>query len=117
MRFKVDENLPEDVAALLNESGHDAVTVLIENLGGSTDAKISAVCKQEERILITLDTDFADIRSYPPDQHSGLIVLRLKRQDKIHVIQAIKRLVEAAFPEPVEGRLWIVEENRIRIRE
>ena len=116
MRFKIDENLPEEVVDLLGQSGHDAITVLAENLGGSSDAEISAACQWEERTLRTLDTDFADIRTYPPDQYSGIIVLRPKRQDKLHVIQAIQRLLDAAFPEPVEGRLWIVEENRMRLR-
>jgi hypothetical protein len=36
--------------------------------------------------LVTLDTDFCDIRKYSPQDYHGLIVLRLKRQDKPHVL-------------------------------
>lgn len=34
MRFKVDENLPIEVAEMLRQAGHDAATVLEQHLGG-----------------------------------------------------------------------------------
>ena len=67
MKFKIDENLPVEVLDLLNAAGHDALTVLDQNLIGEIDRTIMDVCKQEERALITLDLDFADMRSYPPE--------------------------------------------------
>lgn len=115
MKFKIDENLPVEVANLLTEQEHDALTVFQENLDGAPDSYISIVCRREKRALITLDTDFADIRSYPPKDFSGLIVLRLKRQDKPHVLSVIKRLIRLLPNEPLEHHLWIVEEERVRI--
>ena len=82
MRFKVDENLPVELADLLREASHDAATVLEQQLAGAMDADVASVCQHEARALITLDTDFADIRAYPPEKYAGLIVLRLRRQDK-----------------------------------
>jgi predicted nuclease of predicted toxin-antitoxin system len=75
-RFKVDENLPREAQALLRNAGHDAQTVYDECLVGHTDARILDVCLNEERVLITLDLDFSDIRQYPPSSHSGIWVLR-----------------------------------------
>ncbi|MCD6289538.1 MAG: DUF5615 family PIN-like protein [Anaerolineae bacterium] len=92
LRFKVDENLPSEVAEHLRRAGYDAETVLTEHLGGSSDMAIAAICQREARTLITLDTGFTDIRTYPPDQYAGLIVLRLKRQDKRHVLAIVARL-------------------------
>jgi hypothetical protein len=46
-------------------------------MGGQSDSKIGDIVCAEKRALITLDLDFADIRSYPPEQYAGLIVLRL----------------------------------------
>ena len=66
--------------------------------------------------MITLDADFADIRAYPPEQFPGLIVLRLRRQDKLHVLEVIGRLIPLLSSEPLEHLLWIVEETRLRIR-
>jgi len=115
MKFKIDENLPVEVANLLTEQGHDALTVFQEHLDGAPDSYISIVCRREKRALITLDTDFADIRAYPPQDFSGLIVLRLKRQDKPYVLSVIKRLIRLLPNALLEHHLWIVEEKRVRI--
>lgn len=117
MRFKIDENLPVEAAGLLRQAGYDAETVGGQGLNGSPDADILSVCRAEKRTLITLDTDFADIRRYLPAQTSSLVVLRLQKQDKPYVLGILKRLLEVISREPVEGRLWIVEETSIRVRE
>ncbi len=117
MKFKIDENLPIDAAVVLNHAGHDAVTVLDQQLGGSSDLDLAALCREEDRALITLDTDFADIQTYPPQEFPGLIVLHLHRQDKSHLLEILKRLVKTLSTEPLDRRLWIVEEDRLRIRE
>lgn len=116
MKFKADENLPIEVADLLRKAGYDAVTVVEQQLEGSADSTIASVCQKEERVLITLDTGFADIRAYPPVEFPGLIVLRLYRQDKLHVLRAIERLIPLLSSEPLEHLLWIMEETRLRIR-
>jgi predicted nuclease of predicted toxin-antitoxin system len=116
MRFKVDENLPIEVAEMLRQAGHEATTVLEQHLGGSDDTQLAALCQLEGRILVTLDMDFSDIRTYLPAEYPGLVVLRLRQQDKPHVLDVFVRLVQVLDQEPMEGYLWIVEENRIRIR-
>ena len=63
---------------MLTEHGHDAMTVFQENLAGAPDSDISIACQREKRALVTLDTDFADIRTYPPQDFSGLVILRIK---------------------------------------
>ena len=116
MDFKVDENLPQEVAQLLVKAGHDAVMALEEGLGGSSDQALVEVCQREGRTLVTLDAGFGDIRRYPPSAYPGLIVLRLRRQDKQHILDALPRLLDVLKGESITGRLWIVEERRIRIR-
>ncbi|MEM1116298.1 MAG: DUF5615 family PIN-like protein [Bacteroidota bacterium] len=116
MRFKLDENLPTRAAALLRDAGHDAVTVLDQKMGGAADPDLATVCQQEGRALVTLDTDFADIRTYPPARHTGLLVLRLRRQDKLHVLDTLRRILPLLDDEPLDGHLWIVDEQRVRIR-
>ena len=116
MKFKIDENLPVEAAELIRNEGYDAVTVWDQNLGGAADQNIAKVCNKEGRALITLDKDFANIRSYPPGEYFGLIVLRLIRQDKIHVLETIKRILPILRKQQPKKQLWIVEENDIRIR-
>lgn len=116
MRFKLDENLPEDGARVLAAAGHDTANALGEKLGGKPDPDIAKICKIEQRALTTLDTGFGDIRRYPPAEYAGLVVLRLARQDKPHILAVLGRLLDKFTREPLAGRLWIVEEHRLRIR-
>jgi predicted nuclease of predicted toxin-antitoxin system len=66
VKFKFDENLPAELGAVLRVAGHDAHSVPEENLRGAADTSIASVCREEQRILITLDLDFAHIKNYPP---------------------------------------------------
>jgi len=116
MKFKVDENLPDEVAELLRDAGHDAVTIYEERLVGADDDDIAPVFLKEERAFMTFDLGFANIRSYPPSEYYGLVVFRLKRQDKLHVLEVCKQLLETVGFERLTRCLWIVEEKRVRIR-
>ncbi len=116
MKFKIDENLPIELSELLQRAGYEAMTVPEQHLGGRPDTDIASVCQKEGRILVTLDTDFADIRRYPPQEFSGLIVLRLIRQDKPHVLEVFEHLIKLFSKEPLDHHLWMVEEKRVRIR-
>ncbi|MBE2221158.1 MAG: DUF5615 family PIN-like protein [Anaerolineae bacterium] len=116
MKFKIDENLPIEIATLLRDAGYDAKTVLDQMLGGKPDFTIAEICQEEERVILTLDLDFADIRAYPPSDYAGLIVFRLSQQDKFHVLHVCQRLIAAFERETPQQKLWIVEDNRIRIR-
>lgn len=117
MKLKVDENLPVEVAVLLRHAGHDAMTVPEQALTGILDEPLSAVCTAEARALVTLDVGFANTLRYPPRRYAGLIVLRLEQQAKPHVLAVVERLLPVLAQEPAAGRLWIVDERRVRIRE
>jgi len=116
MKFKLDENLPVDLAGSLADAGYDATTVAAQGLQGAADSDLMNACKNEGRALITLDLAFADIQLYPPRENPGLIVVRAKRQDKEYLLSLFKSVIALLAKEPLERRLWIVEEGRVRIR-
>ncbi len=116
MLFKVDENLPVEVAEAFVAAGHGADTVNDEGYQGSSDAIIAQVCARERRTLVTVDLGFADIRAYPPQGSPGFIVLRLSRYDKEYVLRVIQGLFSLLENEEVTNRLWIVEDKQVRIR-
>lgn len=115
MRFKVDENLPDEFAVILLDAGHDASTVRDQALGGHPDSEVAALCRSEQRALITLDLGFADIRAYPPEERAGIVVFRVRSQDRAHLIAVLRRALPLFETEPLVEHLWIVEEERVRI--
>lgn len=117
IKFKIDENLPAEAAAQLVTAGHDAVTVLDQQLGGAQDSNLADVCRAEGRAILTLDLDFSDIRTYPPNEYPGIVVLRLALQDKASVLAVLRSIETALVSEPLAGKLWIVDEEQIRIRD
>ena len=116
MRFKIDENLHAGIANLLRQAGHDAITVFDQALQGHSDIEIASVCREEKRAIVTMDLDFSDIREFPPQNFSGIIVLRLSDQSRANSQEIIKRLLPLLGTEPLIGHLWIFYEQRIRIR-
>ena len=116
MKLKIDENLPRECAEILRGGGFEADTVADESLTGAEDTAIAARCRAEDRVLITLDLDFANIRAYPPAEYAGIVVLRSKMQDKHTVLGLVSRIALVLANRTPAGELWIVEPDRIRFR-
>ena len=114
--FKLDQNLPGSLGDLFRAAGHQAATVGDQGLAGAPDPRVAEVCRGEGRVLLTLDLDFADIRAYPPQEHAGLIVLRLAHQDKPNASRVVRGILPLIELEPLAGRLWVVDEHSVRIR-
>jgi predicted nuclease of predicted toxin-antitoxin system len=115
VKFKLDENMSPSLAAIFAAAGHDAHSVAAQALGGQPDERVIDVCKREQRALVTLDVDFANILVYPPSAFCGIAVLRLPNQAHATVEAAIQRMVGLLAREKLDGTLWIVEPNRVRI--
>jgi len=49
--------------------------------------------------------------------HNGIIVLRIKTQDKEAVVAYTKRVIPMFATRNPQGELWIVERDRIRFRQ
>jgi uncharacterized protein with PIN domain len=116
VKFKVDENLPVELSELLRQAGWDSLTVEEQQLSGELDPQIARICRDEDRVLVTFDRGFSNIKAYPPANTAGMIVFRLKSQDKRLVLATGRRLIAALRERVICNELWIVHESRIRIR-
>jgi predicted nuclease of predicted toxin-antitoxin system len=116
MKFKVDENLPTETAGDLRAAGHEAETVAGEGLAGARDSTVVDSAQREGRVLVTVDKGTADIRSYPPQSHSGLILLRPDTAGRGAVLAFFRRHMLALLRLNMGGRLLIVTPRGIRIR-
>lgn len=116
MKFKIDENLPLEAAECLAEAGYDASSIVAQRMSGTPDPQVAAVCRREDRVLVTLDMDFADIRTYSPGDSPGIIILRPVTQSKTSILALLERVIGLFSTEHLSGRLWLVDEKRVRIR-
>jgi len=76
LKFKVVGNLPTENPSILRGASFEADTVFDENLSGASDSVLSERCCSEDRVLMTLDLDFANVQAYPPKSHPGIVVFR-----------------------------------------
>lgn len=116
MKFKLDENLGLSIKKLFLDSGYDVQSVFDENMLGAKDDIIFKVCQDEKRCLVTFDLDFSNVLNFPPQQSSGIIVLRPSKEINYSIIKLlIQNSLNFLKDNNVTGNLWIVEELRIRI--
>ena len=116
MKFKLDENMPADMATYLRESGHEVADLMEEGLAGDDDPLVLAVAMAEGRILLTFDLDFADVRRYAPSTHAGIVVFRLHDQRWRTLQGPVTRLVAGGKLEDLQRGLAIVDETRVRYK-
>jgi hypothetical protein len=68
---------------------------------------------------LSLNGDFTDIVTYPPDQFRGIVALRVRNHPEVteHVVNRLLAYL-SAHPDMNEfvGKLIIVEPHQIRIR-
>lgn len=115
-RFKLDENLPTEIADELRGLGQDVQTVADELLTGAPDPTLLARIQTEGRVFLTMDKGIADIRRYPPDQYPGLILFRPSSMGRRAVAAFVRRSLQLALSRDPAGHLIVVSESGIRIR-
>lgn len=57
-----------------------------------------------------------EVAHYPPNTHSGIILLRLRSQSKYKILQKIRQVIPIIGIKFLEGCIWIIDEQKIRIR-
>ena len=118
MKFKLDENFGTRTQQLFRAAGHDVQTVRDEGLQGGSDQYLYEVCCTEQRCLVTLGLDFADIIRFPPNQASGIVVIRVPRNPSLSLLEKlIRQFSQMLTRMSVEKQLWIVEVGRIRVHQ
>jgi len=115
-RFKVDENLPDEIAELLRSRGHDAVTVVDQGWCGLPDDELWRRVQHEVRWLVTADKEFGDIRRYRPGTHAGVLLLRSRQEGLDDYIGLATEAVRRLDFDDASGGVVVVTDRGARIR-
>jgi len=115
MKIKLDHNLSRHLRVALEAFGHDVDTAFDEDLARSPDKELLYEASEQGRILFTLDTDFPNLKRYPPQRHAGVIVFRPTRQGALAVSKIVEAFVRSADLTKYRRRTAVVERTRIRI--
>jgi len=115
MKFKLDECLDVRLAVFFYDAGHDIQTVYQEKLSGAPDERVYSACLHEKRILVTQDMDFSNPFRFSPLPSQGIIVLRNPSQLLPEAEYLVRMVILKIADESLQGHLWIVDRQRIRI--
>jgi predicted nuclease of predicted toxin-antitoxin system len=117
--FIIDANLPRSMANILLKYQHLFVDVRDIRLGTASDQDIAQYAKSDQLVILTADGDFGDICSYPPVDYFGIVVInRPYRSSTLQVLQLLEQLLlQWGQFEPIRGKLVVVEQGCIRIRQ
>jgi len=118
MKFKLDENFGRRTQQIFHAAGHDVLTVLDQELNCCSDDQLYKVCCSEQRCLVTLDLDFADVTRFPPEESGGIVVIRVPKNPSLALLeQLIHQFLKSLIQISIKNNLWVVEVGRIRIHQ
>ncbi len=116
MRIKVDEDLPRAAIRLLQDRHYDAAGVVEQGMGGWKDPALWRAVQREGRFLVTADKGFADVRTYPPGSHAGVLLLRPNEDGIRPVVELLKRVLANYELASLAETVTVVTPRSIRIR-
>ena len=114
--IKVDEDLPRAAVQLLRKHGYDAVNVIDQQMGGWKDPVLWKAIQQENRFLITADKGFADVRTYPPGKHAGVLLIRPDEEGIRPVIDLLSKVLAVYKLADLVENVTLVTPRGIRVR-
>jgi hypothetical protein len=84
---------------------------------GTSDAQVLTAAASAGRAWVTADKEFANVLTYPPERHAGVLLVRLAQE--IDPDRRIERIVDTLVDlagDDLRGTIVVVEPARIRMR-
>ena len=115
LKFLLDADMPRSSAEVIRSTGYDVEDVRDIEMGAAKDREIIEYALENERIIVTRDTDFGEILRYP--EHPGSIIFRLPYTFRAEELNRIlKEFLDTARENEIRNAIIIVELGRYRRR-
>jgi len=116
MRIFCDQNILTETVTFLRSLGHDVTSTRECGLSCAGDAEVLDEAVRQDRVLLTYNADFSDIRSFPVGTHSGIMRLRVLEQTAECLHPILERALQQLEKRDVSGKLVTLSRSSVRIR-
>jgi hypothetical protein len=90
--------------------------VIEQGMAGWKDTELWRRIQTESRFLVTADKGFADIRSYPPGTHAGVMLLRPDQDGIRPMVELIEKVLQSYDLNALAGWTTVVTSRGVRVR-
>lgn len=117
MRFLVDNALSPALSERLNIAGHESAHVRDYGMQAATDEEIFARAQEEQRIVVSADTDFGTLLATRHERTPSVILFRhgTQRRPELQAEILLSNLQRIEV-DLANGSVVVIEPARIRIR-
>jgi predicted nuclease of predicted toxin-antitoxin system len=117
VKFLIDQNRSPRLGALLRDAGHDAVHTLEVGLEEAEDDELLALAAEQQRIVVSGDTDFGALLALAHRRSPSVILFRARHMpsaaDQAAVILGY---LDDLADDLRHGAVVVITDDRIRVR-